>query len=52
MHIPLLYQIIVQSQFKYKQEFIKLDLSAENEESIGWPNRKLRPEYERIKKYD
>lgn len=51
MHIPLLYQIIVQSHFKYKQELIKLDLSAENEESVGCPNRKLRPKYELIKKY-
>lgn len=52
MHIPLLYQTIVQSQFQYKQEMRKLDLSAENEESIGWPNRKLRPEYEPIEKYN
>lgn len=34
IHIPLLSQTIVQSQFKYKQELIKLDLSAENEESL------------------
>lgn len=38
MHIPLHYQIIVQSQFKYKQELINLDFSAEKEKSIGWPN--------------
>lgn len=35
MHIPLLSQTTVQRQFKHKQELIKLDLSAENEESIG-----------------